>query len=68
MSGLRSTTILVVEDQLQIRGLLASVLRTFGVGNILRASNGAEAIEMLRTVSRDPASAGASRVYRLPGS
>ena len=62
MSGLRSTTILVVEDQMQIRGLLASVLRTFGVGNILRASNGAEAIELLRTVSRDPAAAGASRV------
>lgn len=36
MSGLKHTTILIVEDQMQIRGLLASVLRTFGVGNILR--------------------------------
>jgi CheY-like chemotaxis protein len=62
MSGLQHTTILIVEDQLQIRSLLASVLRTFGVGNILRASNGAEAIELLRTVARDPSAAGASRV------
>lgn len=62
MSGLQHTTVLIVEDQLQIRSLLASVLRTFGVGNILRASNGAEAIELLRTVARDPAAAGASRV------
>lgn len=62
MSGLKHTTILIVEDQMQIRGLLASVLRTFGVGNILRASNGAEAIDLLRTVSRDPAAAGAGRV------
>ncbi len=62
MSALQHTTVLIVEDQMQIRGLLASVLRTFGVGNILRATNGAEAIEMLRTVARDPTSAGASRV------
>jgi len=62
MSGLRTTTVLIVEDQMQIRGLLASVLRTFGVGNILRATNGAEAIEILRTVSKDPNAAGASRI------
>jgi len=62
MSGLKYSTILIVEDQLQIRGLLASVMRTFGVGNIPRASSGAEAIELLRTVSRDPNAAGASRV------
>lgn len=62
MNGLKYSTILIVEDQMQIRGLLASVLRTFGVGNILRASNGAEAIDMLRTAARDPSAAGASQI------
>ena len=62
MSVLNYSTILIVEDQLQIRSLLSSVLRTFGVGNILRASNGAEAIELLRTMARDPSAAGAGRV------
>jgi CheY-like chemotaxis protein len=62
MSGLRYTTVLIVEDQMQIRTLLASVLRTFGVGNILRASNGAEAIEILRTASKDPTATGTGQV------
>ena len=62
MSVLNHSTVLIVEDQLQIRSLLSSVLRTFGVGNILRASNGAEAIELLRTMARDPTAAGAGRV------
>lgn len=62
MSDLERVTAMVVEDNIQVRNLVASVLRQVGVGNILRANNGMEAIELLREVRNNPAKIGCSEV------
>lgn len=62
MSGFQFFTILLVEDHKEIRALLASVLRNLGVGNVLRAKNGAEAMKILRDTKNDPSRAGAAGV------
>ncbi len=62
MSGFQFFTILLVEDHMEIRTLLASILRSLGVGNVLRAANGAEAMQILRDTKKDPARAGAAGV------
>lgn len=58
MSGFQYVTVLLVEDHMEIRTLLASVLRSLGVGNVLRAPNGAEAMTLLRQTKTDPTKAG----------
>ena len=40
--------VLIVEDNLHMRGLLKSLLTTIGVREILEAANGAAALELLR--------------------
>jgi len=62
VSGLETCTVLIVEDQMEIRTLLASILRTLGVGNVLRANNGAHAIEMLKDLKLHPDRVGATEV------
>lgn len=62
MSDLERVTAMVVEDNIQVRNLVVSVLRQVGVGNILRANNGMEAIEILRDVRNNPTKVGASEV------
>lgn len=62
MSDLERVTALVVEDNIQVRNLVAGVLRQVGVGNILRANNGMEAIELLREIRLNPARIGVSEV------
>ena len=62
MSGLQTCTVLVVEDHAEIRTLLASMLRSLGVGNVLRASNGAHAIDLLKDMKLHPQRVGAAEV------
>ena len=62
MSNLERVTALVVEDNMQIRNLVVSVLRQVGIGNILRANNGLEAIEIMREIRTNPAKVGVSEV------
>jgi DNA-binding response OmpR family regulator len=62
MDGLERVTVLVVEDCLQIRNLLASVMKRIGVGIVLRASDGLEAIELLKEIQKNPVKVGASEV------
>jgi CheY-like chemotaxis protein len=50
MSGFDSAHVLIVEDNAQVRRLLGAVLRAIGVGRVVSASNGAEAIRILRTL------------------
>ncbi len=62
VSGLGTCTVLIVEDQMEIRTLLASILRTLGVGNVLRANNGADAIQLLKDMKLHPDKVGATEV------
>ena len=52
MSQLDKCTVLVVEDQKDIQSLLASMLQLLGVGKVLRADDGAQAIEMMKEMKR----------------
>lgn len=62
MTGFDNCTVLVVEDHLAIRGLLASVLKSLGVKNVLVANNGAQAIEKMKQMRLHPDLAGASEI------
>ena len=62
MSDLSRITVLVVEDALEIRALLVSVMRQIGVGNILRAGDGMEATELIREMRHNPIKVGASEI------
>ena len=62
MSGLERVTAMIVEDNVQVRNLVVSVLRQVGVGNILRANNGLEAIETFKEIRNNPAKVGVSEV------
>jgi CheY-like chemotaxis protein len=62
MSGLEKLTVLLVEDSPQVRSLFVSVLNQLGIGQIIRAPEGAEAIRLIRQTQHDPASAGASAI------
>lgn len=55
-------TVLVVEDNGFIKGLIVSSLNTLGVGNVKTASDGGEAIELLRLMKNDPGKAGMMHV------
>lgn len=48
MSAFETATVLLVEDNAQVRRLLGAVLRALGVGRVMSAANGAEAIRILR--------------------
>lgn len=62
MSGLDKLSVLLVEDSPQVRSLFVSVLNQLGVGQIVRAPEGAEAIRLIRQTQRDPTSVGASSI------
>lgn len=62
MAGFENCSILVVEDHLAIRGLLASVLKSLGVKNVIVANNGAQAIEKLKQMKLRPDLVGASGI------
>lgn len=62
MHPLQNLTILLVEDTWQIRNLLTSILTQLGFGRVIRASNGAEAIQMMKLMREDPRKAGFSNI------
>ncbi len=62
MTGFENCTVLVVEDHMAIRSLLASVLKSLGVKNVIVANNGAQAIEIMKTMRHRPDIAGASEI------
>ncbi|MBU0799992.1 MAG: response regulator [Alphaproteobacteria bacterium] len=47
---LSNFTILIVEDSLYMQTLMASMLKAFGVGDILACENGKEAIDLLKVL------------------
>lgn len=51
--NLAAFSVLVVDDVRDSRTLLKSLLRTFGIHDVLEASDGKEALEILRTHRRD---------------
>lgn len=55
-------TVLIAEDSPYMRRLLSSVLRAIGVGTILQATDGGEAIEMMKLLSTNPEKVGVSSV------
>lgn len=55
-------SVLVVDDNGYICSLLVQCLRALGVGTVFPASNGAEAISVLRLVDEDPRRAGTAQI------
>ncbi|VAV93181.1 hypothetical protein MNBD_ALPHA02-1259 [hydrothermal vent metagenome] len=55
---LSRVSILVVEDSQFIRSLIVNSLRVMGVGSIQSLDDGAQAIEFIKLVDRDPMKAG----------
>jgi two-component system chemotaxis response regulator CheY len=51
MTQFENATVLVVEDNALVRRLLTAVLRAIGVGRVVGAANGQEAIRVLRAVT-----------------
>lgn len=62
MSSLEKISVLLVEDSPQVRSLFVSVLNQLGIGQIIRAPEGAEAIRLIRRARVDPLSVGASSI------
>lgn len=52
-SGLQYVTVMVVEDNANMRNVLRTVLQLIGVGSIVTAGDGREALELLRTRAVD---------------
>lgn len=61
-NGLRRVVALVVDDNLNTRALLSSILSSFGIGTVLRAFNGANALELIHEMRRRPERVGVSAV------
>ncbi|MEQ9487400.1 MAG: response regulator [Alphaproteobacteria bacterium] len=62
MTGFENCTVLVVEDHMEIRTLLASVLTALGVRNVVVANNGAQAIEIMTQMRLRPDLAGVTEI------
>ncbi len=60
--GAERVVVLVVGENLKTRSLLASILRAFGVGAVLRAGSGANAVELFHQMRRRPEQIGVSGV------
>ena len=58
--GVERVAVLVVGEHLKTRTLLASILSAFGVGAVLRAFSGANALEMFQQIRRRPEQIGVS--------
>ena len=54
--------VLVVDDNGFMRMMLQTVLHALGVGNVITAGDGGEAIAFLKNVKEDPAAAGVSNI------
>ena len=51
-------SVLVVEDNRYLQSLLAQSLKALGIGTIMTASDGGDAIDMLQMMAKDPMKAG----------
>jgi CheY-like chemotaxis protein len=58
--GVESVVVLVVGENLKSRSLLTSILGAFGVGAVLRAVSGANALELFHEMRRRPERVGVS--------
>ena len=54
--------VLVAEDNRYMRSMLRTLLYALGVGNVVTAADGGEAIELLRKVKENPTLAGVSSI------
>lgn len=48
LEGIKHKPVLVVDDAPSMRSLLTAILKGFGISRVYEASNGAEALELLR--------------------
>lgn len=55
MEGLAKLTVLVVDDSRQMRAMISAILTAAGVGHVIFAQNGAEALGVLRQTPVDVA-------------
>ncbi len=58
--GLKSVVVLIADENLKTRNLIASILSSFGVGTVLRAGGGAHALELFQQIRRHPERIGVS--------
>ncbi len=61
-SGLDRVVILVVDESLKTRTLLGSILSSLGVGTVLRAPNGGNALELIHEMRHSPERVGVSGI------
>ena len=61
-SGLDRVVILIVDESLKTRALLGSILSSLGVGTVLRAPNGGNALELIQEMRRRPERVGVSGI------
>ena len=61
-SGLDRVVILVIDESLKTRALLGSILSSLGVGTVLRAPNGGNALELIHEMRRQPERVGVSGI------
>jgi len=62
MNGLRNLTVLLVEDSPQLRALLVSVLTQLGIGALIRAKDGSEAIRLIKQIGHGSATPGGTGI------
>ncbi len=61
-SGLDRVVVLVVDESLKTRALLGSILSSLGVGTVLQAPNGGNALELIHEMRRHPERVGVSGI------
>ncbi len=61
-SGLERVVVLVVDESLKTRALLGSILSSLGVGTVLRASDGGNALELIHEMRCRPERVGVSGI------
>ncbi len=61
-SGLDRVVILIVDESLKTRALLGSILSSLGVGTVLRAPNGGNALELIHEMRCRPERVGVSGI------
>ncbi len=62
LSGLDRVVILVVDESPKTRALLGSIPSSLGVGTVLRAPNGGNALELIHEMRRRPERVGVSGI------
>ncbi len=61
-SGLERVVVLIVDESLKTRALLGSILSSLGVGTVLRAPKGVDALELIHEMRRRPERVGVSGI------